>query len=82
MQDFERNEQVQLSDGKTYLYVNTISVDGRNYHFLSPVDEDSFIVGEMVHENSKKFFKRIQDKETIEKIQAYYAAHPDSLLID
>lgn len=82
MQDFEKNQQVQLSDGKFYLYINTVSMDGHNYHFLSPRDEDSFIVGEMVRENGKRFFKRIQDKETIAKIQAYYTAHPDSLLID
>lgn len=82
MQDFEKNQQIQLSDGKTYLYVNTISVNEHNYHFLSPVDEESFVVGEMVHENGKKFFKRIQDKETIAKIQAHYTAHPDSLFID
>ena len=82
MQDFEKNQQVQLSDGKTYLYVNTISVDGHNYHFLSPMNEDSFVVGEVVQENGKKFFKLVQDKETVEKIQAHYTAHPDSLLID
>lgn len=82
MQDFQKNQQVQLSDGKYYLYINTITMDGRNYHFLSPKDEDSFIIGEIVHDNDKKLFKIIQDRETIARIQNYYLSHPDALLID
>ena len=82
MQDFKEGQQIQLADGKTYLYINTISMDGHNYHLLSPKNEDKFIIGEMVSENKKRFFKIIQDQNLLEKIQKYYQTHPKALIIN
>lgn len=82
MQDFKEGQQIQLADGKTYLYINTISMDGHNYHFLSPKNEDKFIIGEMVSENKKRFLKIIQDRNLLEKIQKYYQTHPEALVLN
>ena len=81
MEDFKKNQQIQLADGKMYLYINTVPMDGHSYHFLSPLEEDKFIIAEMIKEDEKRFLKVIQDRSTIERIQEYYKAHPDSLLI-
>ena len=80
MQDFKKNQQVQLADGKTYLYIDTILMNGHSYHFLSPKDEDTFIVGEILNEDGKRFFKIIRDKDLIIKIQDHYRSYPESLL--
>ena len=77
---FQKNQQIQLSDGKMYLSVGTISVEGHEYVFLSPKDEDYFVVGEVKEVDGKQSFNVIKDEKIVQKIQDYYLEHQESLV--
>lgn len=80
MSYFQKNQQVELSDGKMYLYIGTINCDGHEYDFLSPKDEDVFVIGEVEMEGDKHSFKIVKDEKTVQKIQDYYLEHPEALV--
>jgi hypothetical protein len=76
---FKKNQQIQLSDGVNYLYIGTITVEGHNYHFLSPMDEDRYVMGELIEQDGKRSFAIVKDPKIAENVQKYYDEHPDCL---
>ena len=76
---FKKNQQIQLSDGVNYLYIGTIAVEGHNYHFLSPLNEDRYVMGELIEQDGKRSFAIVKDPKIVERVQKYYGEHPDCL---
>lgn len=64
--------QIELSDGKNYLCIFSLEMDGHDYSILSPRGEEKYILGEVVEEAGKRQFNIVEDKKIIQKIQDYY----------
>ena len=68
---------IELSDGKTYLCILSLEIDGHDYSILSPRGEEKYILGEVVEENGKRQFNIVEDEKIIQKVQDHYNGLPN-----
>lgn len=64
-------------NGQDHLVVGTITFDNHSYYFLSPVDDEKYLLCEVNSKNNSLII--VQDPDKIAAVQEYYQAHPESL---
>ena len=73
----ESGDQIQLSDGKTYLFLFSLPIDDKEYYVFSDSEDDEvFRLGYQADGQQITF---TDDAKLIEKVQNYVVEHADEI---
>ena len=76
MTTFDLYDQITLANGKTYIYIGTVNVDGHEYHFFTEkATKNKFILGKLEEDGRLTIIK---DLSIIQKAHSEFVRlHPD-----
>ncbi|MBO4854982.1 hypothetical protein J6X15_02020 [Candidatus Saccharibacteria bacterium] len=78
--NLESGDQIQLSDGNTYLYLFSLPLHGEEYLiFSSKENDDAFRLGKITKDGDKEKITFIFDKKLIEEMYDYVTDHIDEI---
>ena len=76
----ESGDQIQLSDGNTYLYLFSVTLHNEEYLiFSSEENDDAFRIGKITKEDDKEKITFIFDKKLINEAYDYVTKHIDEI---